>query len=230
MISISRVALDRADDSERCRISTKLNPVKAKMSDSPDHQSIARRYLWIVGAIGLLLAGPLSLVLFCTFAAGSFLGFFLVPLGWVMAAVAGLGIAIWAAIARQWGRAIAASALPLSLLLALLNPYKLWFFSMAAGEEIHFRLLRASYRAEIARLPTDEGPRTAVFVLSEDGWAGITNFHLVVYDESDEIGLPDDQHSSSWKARFARGWPQIAAGAGYVKSVGDHFYIVRVSF
>lgn len=209
--------------------STKLNPVQAKMSDSSDQHSIVRRYLWIVWAIGLMLAGPLSPVLYWTFAADSFLAMLLLPLSWVMAAVVGLGIAIWAALTRRWGRAIAASTLPLSLLLAVPNFEKVWFFSMAAGEEIHFRLLRASYRAEIARLPTDEGPRTAVFVLSEDGWGGITDFHLVVYDESDEIGLPDDQHSSSWKARFARGWPQIAAGAGYVKSVGDHFYIVRVS-
>src|SRR5690242_12478655 len=107
------------------------------MSDSSDHRFIIKRYLWIVWAIVLILAGPLSPVLYWTFAADSFIGMLLLPLSWVMAAIVGLGVAIWAAFTRRWGRTIAASTLPLSLLLAVLNFQKVWFFSMAAGEDIH---------------------------------------------------------------------------------------------
>lgn len=185
------------------------------------------RYLWIVWAIGLALAGPLSLVLFWTFAADSSLGMIPLFFAWVMAAVAGLGVAIWSGIVGQWGRAIAAGMLPLSLALFLLNFSTAWFLAMAAGEDIHFRLMRASYLAEIARLPADKGQRTKVFLLSEDGWAGITNYHLVVYDESGEVLLPEPQRSAAWKARVAR--TPLEIGVGYARPLGDHFYIVRVS-
>jgi len=98
---------------------------------------------------------------------------------------------------------------------------------MAEGEYIHFRLMRASYLAEIARLPAEREPRTAVFLISQDGWAGISNYHLVVYDESDEVALPDAQRSPAWKARIAGTWLEI--GTGYMRPLGDHFYIVRIS-
>src|SRR5258708_33877947 len=82
------------------------------------------------------------------------------------------------------------------------------------------------YVAEIAGLPAEREPWTAVFLLSQDGWAGISNYHRVVYDESDEVALPDAQRSPAWKVRIAG--TRLEIGAGYVRPLDDHFYIVRI--
>jgi hypothetical protein len=201
-----------------------VDPLQATISTGPNPRGV-RRYLWTVWAVGLALAGPLSLVLYWTFCADSLLGMVLLFFAEVIAAVAGLGVAIWSGIVGRWGRAIAAGMLPLSLALCLLNFFTVWSFAMAAGEYLHFRLMRATYLSEIARLPPDKRPRTVVFVLSEDGWLGISNYHLAVYDESDEVALPEQ--SASWKARVAD--TALGYGVGYLRALGGHFYIVRIS-
>jgi len=195
-------------------------PSAAPVSQAPRRR--VHRYLWILWALGFAVAGPFALVLFWTFAADSSLGEIPLLFAWALAAVVALGIAIWSGIVGRWDRAIAAGMLPLSLALTLLTFDTVWFFAMAEGEYIHFRLMRASYLAEIARLPAEREPRTAVFLLSQDGWAGISN-----YDESDEVALPDAQRSPAWKVRIAGTWLEI--GAGYVRPLDDHFYIVRIS-
>jgi hypothetical protein len=185
-------------------------------------------YLWIAAAPIFALLGPAAFILFWTFAANNSLGDFGLLFLWVVLSIVALGIAIWSGIVRRWGRAVAASMLPLSLALAILNLTAFWSFVMGAGEYIHFRLERESYLAEIAALPSDKGPRTVVFVLSEDGWAGINNNHLVVYDETDEVALPEQQRSASWKEKVAD--TALSYGVGYLRPLGDHFYIVRISY
>jgi hypothetical protein len=96
-----------------------------------------------------------------------------------------------------------------------------------AGEYIHFRLMRATYLAEIAAMPAATEPRLRVFLLSQDGWFSITNYHLVVYDESDEVALPEAQRSPAWQARVSD--TPLESGVPYVAPQGEHFYIVRVS-
>jgi hypothetical protein len=160
-------------------------------------------------------------VLCWAFAADSGWPDFALLCAWSLAAVVALGIAIWSGIVGRWGRAITAGMLPLSLVLSIVAFGRVGNFAMAVGEYIHFRILRASYRAEIARLSTDKGPRTVVFLLSEDGGAGINNYHLVVYDESDEVALPDAQRSPGWNARIAG--TQLEIGVGYTRPLGDHF-------
>ena len=98
---------------------------------------------------------------------------------------------------------------------------------MGIGEYVRFRLVRSDYLAEIAALPSDKEPRTIVFVLSEDGYFTITNYHLVVYDESEEVTLPAAQRSASWKAKVAD--TALEYGVGYLRPLGDHFYLVRAS-
>ena len=88
------------------------------------------------------------------------------------------------------------------------------------GELIHFKLMRAEYEAQIRQLPTERGPRLAVF-----GWGGFVVGHGVVYDESDEIALPAAEQSAAWKARIAE--TELTCGA-WGTPVGGHFYIVRI--
>ncbi len=186
------------------------------------------QYGWIFGSLISAVAGPAMLVLFWAFCADVSLGGLFLLLAWGAAAVVALGIAVWSAYRRQWRRTVATAMLPLSLVVSLLNFDTLWRFSMATGEAIHFRLARQGYLAEIAALPAGQRPRLAVFVLSEDGWLGISNLHLVVYDESDEVALPAERQSPAWKARAAQ--TLLTLGIGYLRPLGDHFYIVRISY
>jgi hypothetical protein len=202
-----------------------VDPLQGTISTGPNPQGVGR-YLSTIWAVGLALAGPLSLVLHWTFCADSLLGMILLFFAGVIAAVAGLGVAIWSGIVGRWGRAIAADMRPLSLALCLLNSFIVWVFAMAVGEYIHFRLERESYLARIAALPSGKGPRTVVFVLSEDGWLGISNDRLVVYDESDEVALPEEQRSAASKVADT----SLCYGVGYLRLLGDHFCIVRISY
>lgn len=56
---------------------------------------------------------------------------------------------------------------------------------------------------------------------------GITNFRLVVYDESEEITLAEDLRSAAWKARIAD--TPLQFGIGDLTSFGNHFYLVLIS-
>jgi hypothetical protein len=155
------------------------------------------------------------------------LGFFLIIAAWYFAAVIGLGLAIWSAIVKRYASCLAFAMLPLSLAISLAN-YRVFHDStMVAGEYIDYRINRARYLAEVATMPADRGPRIKVFVLSEDGWAGISNWHLLVYDESGEVARPQAEWSADWKATIAD--TPLEYGVGYIAPIGDNFYIVAIS-
>jgi hypothetical protein len=118
-----------------------------------------------------------------------------------------------------WRRAASAVVLPLAVIIALANHNTLWMFAVEHGELIHFKLMMANYEAQVRRLPTDKGPRLAVF-----DWGGFVVGHGVVYDESDEITLPANEQSAAWKARIAE--TELACGV-WGAAVGNHFYIAR---
>jgi hypothetical protein len=80
--------------------------------------------------------------------------------------------------------------LPISLVAFLSNVGDVFWLAMSTSEDIHFYLAHADYVRQVKQLSIDSGPRLAVFVLREDGF-GISNEHLAVYDESDEVTLPD---------------------------------------
>ncbi len=187
-----------------------------------------RQLLWIVGGIAGAFVGPVALVLCWAFFASFFLAPEIVVVLWMVVAVSGIGFAIAAALARRWRSMIVALTLPMSLAIFLSNFNSFWRQAMSAGEEVHFRLARPGYVRYVARLPADNGPRLEVFVLSEDGWLGSSNEHLAVYDESDEVALPDKSRSAGWLARVKGTY--LEYGVGYWRAMGDHFYIVRISF
>ena len=156
-----------------------------------------------------------------------FAGDILVLLVVSVASLVAVIVAVVMAFRRRWRGAIGAALVPLSFALTLLYAGELEAAGMTAGEYLRFRLDRATYRAEIAALPAAAGPRLAVFEMSSDGWATITNYHLVVYDESDEIALPDSRRSPAWQVRIRD--TKLESGTPYVAAQGEHFYIVRVS-
>lgn len=189
-----------------------------------------RRYLWIVWALAFAMTAPVAMigVAACgTFGADVLLGDMLVVLFGGAAALIALIVAVVMALKRRWRGVIGAAMIPASLALALLYDGELEGAGTTAGEYIHFRLMRATYLAEITALPAATGPRVTVFPLSQDGWFTHTTYHLVVYDESDEVALPEAQRSPAWQARV-RDSP-LESAIGYVASQGGHFYIVRAS-
>jgi hypothetical protein len=162
-----------------------------------------------------------------TFGTDAVLGDMLVVLFGGAAALIALIVAVVMALKRRWRGVMGAAMISMSLAIALLCFGELDAAGTMAGEYIHFRLMRATYLAEIAAMPAATEPCLTVFLLSQDGWFNITNYHLVVYDESDEVALPEAQRSPTSQARI-RDTP-LESGAPYVAPQGEHFYIVRVS-
>jgi hypothetical protein len=189
-----------------------------------------RRVSWPLSClVGIIcaLAFPLATVLYWASEPDDTWGDLLIVAAWYVAAVIGLGLAIWSAIVKRYARAAAFAMLPLSLAISLANYRVFHDGTMVAGEYLDYRMNRGRYLAEIAAMPADRGARTKVFVLSEDGWAGISNWHLLVYDESGEIARPQAEWSADWKAKIAD--TPLEYGVGFIAPIGDNFYIVAIS-
>jgi len=144
----------------------------------------------------------------------------LVMLLWAISVVAGLVIAVTSAYRRVWLRMLSSSVLPLTGLVVGLNIADLWGLAATAGDELHVLVMRPSYLREISALPSDQS-RFAIF-----NWGGFVVSHAVVYDESDEIALPDAQHSDAWRKRVKG--TEIECGVIGFNPAGGHFYIVRL--
>jgi hypothetical protein len=78
------------------------------------------------------------------------------------------------------------SVLPLATLIAIANAGTIWPLAMETGERIHFQAMRRSYLEDVSKLPSSGEPRFAIW-----HWGGFVVGHAVVYDESDEIALPE---------------------------------------
>ncbi|MFI4987222.1 MAG: hypothetical protein ACHQF3_07260 [Alphaproteobacteria bacterium] len=171
-------------------------------------------------SLAFAMAGPagLSLLWSISFNAAFFFAFPFLAL-WALAAVIAFCFAVAATVSRRWLRALSISIFPLAALAAFLNFMCFWGLAIDAGETIHFFAKRAAYLAEIAKLPSDKGPRLAIF-----NWGGFTISHAVVYDESDEIMLPAERQSEAWKKRIAG--TDLECGV-WGRPVGGHFHIVR---
>jgi hypothetical protein len=109
------------------------------------------------------------------------------------------------------------SVLPLATLVAIANAGTVWLFAIETGERIHFHAMRHSYLEDVSKLPSSGEPRFAMW-----HWGGFVIGHAVVYDESDEILLPEQ--SSAWKERVAN--TEVSCGA-WGSPLGNHFYLVR---
>jgi hypothetical protein len=157
----------------------------------------------------ILWSGPFDL---------AFSGVPVLFMAWACSALLALGIAIFSASARDWWRAVSMSVLPLATLVAIANAGTIWPFAMETGERIHFQAMRRSYLEDVSKLPSSGEPRFAMW-----HWGGFGIGHAVVYDESDEIFLPEQ--SSAWKKRVAD--TEVGSCGAWGSSLGNHFYLVR---
>ena len=157
----------------------------------------------------ILWGGPFDL---------AFLGVPVLFMTWAWSALLALGIAIFSASARDWWRAISMSVLPLATLVLIANAGTVWPLAMETGERIHFQAMRRNYLEDVSRLPSSDEPRFAIW-----HWGGFVIGHAVVYDESDEIVLPEQ--SSAWKKRVAN--IEVGSCGAWGSSLGNHFYLVR---
>ena len=115
---------------------------------------------------------------------------------------------------RSWRRLLSTLVLPLSVLVAGLNPAFVWQTGRIGGDYIHLFVMYPRYMQTISALPADER-RFVVF-----GWGGFVRGYGVVYDESDEIA--STHPSTAWKQRADQSG---VVGFGYPRAVG-HFYFV----
>jgi hypothetical protein len=139
---------------------------------------------------------------------------------WALAALFSLCLATFLVTVRAWRRAASLLVLPLATVAAIVKANALWLFAIDTGEHIHFRVMRGDYLSQVAKLPADAGPRIAVF-----NWGGFVISHAVVYDESDQVLLPAEKQSPSWKKKIAG--TELDCGV-WGDPMGDHFYIVRI--
>ena len=137
---------------------------------------------------------------------------------WIFSALLALGMAFFSARAHIWRRALSLSVLPLVTLVAIANAGTVWSLAMEAGERLHFQVVRRSYLEDVSKLPSVGEPRFAVWV-----WGGFVIGHGVVYDESDEIVLPEQ--SPAWKKRVAN--TEVGSCGAWGLPLGNHFYLVR---
>jgi hypothetical protein len=149
------------------------------------------------------------------------LAFFGVPvlfMTWACSALLALAVAIFSAGARDWWRAVSMSVLPLITLVVIASAGTLWPLAMEVGERIHFQAMRRSYLEDVSRLPSSGEPRFALWQ-----WGGFGIGHAVIYDESNEIVLPEQ--SSAWKERVAN--TEVGSCGAWGSPLGNHFYLVR---
>jgi len=146
-----------------------------------------------------------------------FLFFFLII--WFTVAILALAAAGHAASSMQPRRAVSFVIVPAASALMLLAPVT--HSVVLVGERLHFWVAKPGYLKEIADIPKGDGPRLALFDWGDD----ITSFRVVIYDEADELLLPEERRSGGWKKRLYGSYEKCAVG-GY--PVGDHFYIAEI--
>ncbi len=142
-----------------------------------------------------------------------------VILAWLASGLYAATVTVRLCIRRAWTRVIASAILPVSTVLAALWFGTVWNLAIAAGDDIHFQLMKASYVRTIAAMPR-EPFRLVIF-----DWGGLGVSHAVVYDESDQIALAPNERSAEWQRR-ASGTELKCGVSG--SSAGAHFYIVRL--
>jgi hypothetical protein len=157
----------------------------------------------------ILWTGPFNL---------AFLGVPVLLMVWACSALVASGMAALSARARDWRRAVSKSVLPIATLVAIAHADSIWGLAIDIGEKIHFQAMRRSYLEDVSKLPTSSEPRFAMW-----SWGGFVIGHAVVYDESDEIVLPEP--SPAWKKRVAD--TEVGLCGAWGSPLGDHFYLVR---
>jgi hypothetical protein len=141
------------------------------------------------------------------------------------------------AIKRRWRRVISIVAAPVAA----------YYFLVALGalgidpHRIRFELSRAHYQDQVSRLPETGEPRFKIFDWGSTGGAAVVNiFYTLIYDESDEIGLPREERSADWNRRANALFPgsqmcsilhpDPSRHFVNIRKMGAHFYLVTETY
>jgi hypothetical protein len=174
----------------------------------------------LVWSIVLSVAWPVIFVLSWSGSDAPLIGAPVILLLWAATALLALTLAVGFALGRSWLWCLAASPLPLTALVALLNIGWVWRAGQIAGDYVHFVVRYPSYISEISNLPSDQ-PRLIV-----DDWGGFSpGSHGLVYDESDEITKPMAERSEAWRKRARRTEAECVYN---YRPIGGHFYLVAL--
>lgn len=107
-------------------------------------------------------------------------------------------------------------------LFCLFFPFAIGQTALDAGDEVKFLLMRPYYDREVTHLPKN-GAR-----FEEFSWGGLLFVSRgVVYDETDQMGLPAGHQSRAWIARMKD--TDLMCGENVfrapVSSLGGHYYL-----
>jgi hypothetical protein len=117
----------------------------------------------------------------------------------VMVVVAGMGI--FALVTGRFKRAAALLLAPLIVASPFLFP--IWSYQHDAVELLRLYLNKGYYDATIAKLPPAERSTKVIFFdWGSTGFLDAASYYWLVYDEGDEIALPDEERSQAWKDRI----------------------------
>jgi hypothetical protein len=180
--------------------------------------------LW-AGALLLLYASGHQLDLFFN------LYVLLVPLllvPTIVVAVALFASLIWNGVKLRWRRCVSVVVGP------MVAAAIFWFagYMGITPDRIRFEITKSYYTKQIAQMPRERGaPLFAKFDWGNTGGAGAANiFRTLVFDESDQLLVPDQKRSDQWKHRAGSEVYSISyPDQGYsieVKKMGGHFYLV----
>lgn len=139
-------------------------------------------------------------------------------------ALSGLVAAVVLAQREMWRRAMSAAMLPITFFTVAINSVTILRALSHAWDHARFWACSASYEAHISALPRDQGPRFAAF-----SWGGfMLNPVYLVYDESNEVGLPAERRTKAWLARKGQLGEFSVCKEG-VHRVRAHYYVVYFS-
>ncbi|MBB6252781.1 hypothetical protein [Nitrospirillum iridis] len=144
---------------------------------------------------------------------------------WCGVTLAAVFLSIRAGHRNQPRRAWSLAVLPLAFMVTVFQPRLVLGKARTLGDHLHFALERRDYLAQIRALPDTGAPKLMVV-----GWGGfIVASTSLVYDESDEVTLPPERRSATWKARAEH--TDLACPYGYeVRTpLDNHFYAVGVA-
>ncbi|TWB24720.1 hypothetical protein FBZ89_101346 [Nitrospirillum amazonense] len=143
---------------------------------------------------------------------------------WCAAAMRAASLAVRARRQGQPRRAVSLALLPLAFLVTVVQPRLVMGGAQTLGDRLHFMIEYQEYLALIRATPDMGQPKLMLW-----GWGGfIVALTSLVYDESDEVTLPPERQSASWKARAEH--TDLACPYGYWvrTALGAHFYAVGV--
>ena len=137
---------------------------------------------------------------------------------------------------RRWRRVVSVLAAPVAA-------YALLAAANGAGvnpQRVRFELGKRYYTDEIAKLEKTDEPRFKTFDWGRRRGAGVASInYTLVYDESDEILLPQEQRSKAGQERARKRCPGTimcslltspTEGSPTVTRIEGHFYLVTEAF